>query len=75
MAVAKAGQRYRHYKGREYTVVSIARHSETLEEMVVYQAEYDTADFGPQPIWVRPREMFEEVVTVDNQSCERFVRL
>lgn len=49
--------RYRHYKGNKYTVIGTARHSETLEEMVVYHQEY-----GEHGLWVRPKEMFLEMV-------------
>ncbi len=59
--------RYRHYKGNEYTVIGVARHSETEEELVVYQKEYD--DRG---LWVRPKEMFLETVVVDGRRVSRF---
>ncbi len=59
--------RYRHYKGNEYTVVGTARHSETLEELVVYRQEY-----GEHGLWVRPREMFGETIMVDGQAVPRF---
>jgi hypothetical protein len=59
--------RYRHYKGREYTVIGTARHSETEEELVVYRQEY--GDYG---LWVRPAAMFAENVTVEGRSCPRF---
>ena len=59
--------RYRHHKGNEYTVIGVARHSETEEELVVYRKEYD--DRG---LWVRPRAMFEETVIVDGRSVPRF---
>ena len=49
--------RYRHYKGNEYEVLEIARHSETLEPMVVYRALY-----GDYEIWVRPADMWNERV-------------
>ena len=49
-------QYYRHFKGNVYRVLHIAKHSETLEEMVVYHAMY-----GERGIWVRPLAMFEEV--------------
>ena len=62
-----AAGRYRHYKGNEYTVVGVARHSETEEELVVYRQEY--GDFG---LWVRPRRMFVETVTVNGQTVPRF---
>jgi hypothetical protein len=58
--------RYRHYKGNEYEVVGIARHSETLEEHVVYRALY-----GDHGLWVRPRTMFEESVAVGGHSVPR----
>src|SRR5690349_6243479 len=59
--------RYRHYKGKEYTVLGVARHSETQEELVVYRQEY-----GEQDIWVRPKQMFSETVTVDGRDVPRF---
>jgi hypothetical protein len=52
--------RYRHYKGREYRVLGIARHSETLEPLVVYQALY-----GERGLWVRPAAMFTETVAAN----------
>ena len=60
--------RYRHYKGNEYEVIGIARHSETLEEMVVYRALY-----GDGEIWVRPKGMWNETVTVDGRAVPRFL--
>ena len=62
-----ASGRYRHYKGNEYTVIGVAQHSETLEELVVYRQEY--GDFG---LWVRPKQMFAETVTVNGQTIPRF---
>jgi hypothetical protein len=62
--------RYRHYKGNEYTVLGIARHSETLEELVVYRQEY-----GDRGLWVRPAAMFAETVEVDGQTVPRFAFL
>lgn len=58
---------YRHYKGNKYEVLGIAKHSETLQDLVVYRALY--GDFG---LWVRPLEMFVEKVLVDNKMVERF---
>lgn len=63
---------YQHYKGKQYEVIGIARHSETLEEMVVYRALYDTPDFGYAALWVRPRAMFEEMVEVNGKMVPRF---
>ena len=59
--------RYRHYKGNEYTVLGVARHSETLEELVVYRQEY-----GDRGLWVRPAAMFAETVIVDGKAVPRF---
>ena len=63
----KIGKKYRHFKGNEYLVMHIAKHSETLEELVVYQALY-----GEMGVWVRPLEMFLEQVEVDGQTVNRF---
>lgn len=62
--------RYRHYKGNEYEVIGVARHSETDERVVVYRPLYN--DTG---LWVRPLAMFAETVTVDGQTVPRFVYL
>lgn len=59
--------RYRHYKGNEYTVIGVARHSETHEELVVYRPEY-----GEGGMWVRPLAMFLETVTVEGREMPRF---
>jgi hypothetical protein len=61
--------KYRHYSGREYELVGIARHSETLEEMVIYRALYDSEEFG---MWVRPKEMFSEKVKIGGKEVKRF---
>lgn len=58
---------YEHYKGKRYRVLSIARHSETLEPMVVYQALY-----GERGIWVRPASLFTETIQRDGQAILRF---
>ena len=71
MAEIKPG-RYRHYKGKEYEVIGTAHHSETLEELVVYRAMYDSPDFGYAALWVRPAAMFVETVTVDGRQMPRF---
>ena len=59
--------RYRHFKGNEYELIGIARHSETLEEMVVYRALY-----GEGGLWVRPAAMWMETVERDGVSYQRF---
>ena len=63
-------QYYRHFKGNIYCVLHIAKHSETLEEMVVYQAMY-----GDKEIWVRPKAMFDEVVERDGKRFKRFEKI
>ena len=64
--------KYRHYKGKEYEVIGMAHHSETLELLVIYKALYDSDEFGPNAIWVRPLSMFVEEVEVDNKKMPRF---
>jgi len=59
--------RYRHYKGKEYQVIGMAKDSETLEEMVVYKQLY--GDLG---LWVRPATMWNETVIVDGEEYKRF---
>jgi hypothetical protein len=59
--------RYRHYKGRDYLVLGVARHSETQEELIVYRQDY-----GDKSLWVRPAAMFTETVTVDGKVMPRF---
>ena len=59
------GSHYEHYKGLHYKILAIARHSETLEELVVYQAMY-----GKNDVWVRPLTMFLE--NINDQSHPRF---
>lgn len=59
--------RYRHFKGMEYELLGVARHSETLETMVVYRALY-----GGKGLWVRPASMWSEVVVRDGVSAPRF---
>ena len=64
--------KYRHYKGKEYEVVGVATHSETLEELVVYKALYTIEGKGENSLWVRPRAMFEEEIEVDGVVRKRF---
>lgn len=58
---------YKHYKGNEYKVIGVAKHSETLQEMVVYRALY-----GEMGLWVRPKTMFLETIEKDGKEIERF---
>ena len=59
--------RYRHFKGKEYEVLGVARHSETEEELVVYRALY-----GDCGLWVRPVSMWNEAVERDGKTFRRF---
>ena len=64
--------KYKHYKGKEYIVIGLARHSETLEEFIVYQACYKSPEFGENAIWVRPKNMFFETVEINGEKIPRF---
>lgn len=64
--------KYRHYRGHEYEVIGLARHSETLEELVVYRALYHSPEFGANALWTRPRAMFLETVVIDGKEVPRF---
>lgn len=61
---------YRHFKGNEYEVLAVATHSETLEKMVVYKALY-----GEGGIWVRPVEMWDEIVEHNGKKVKRFTKI
>lgn len=63
----KINKKYRHFKGNEYLLLYTAKHSETLEDLVVYQALY-----GERGIWVRPLSMFLEKVEVNGKLVNRF---
>lgn len=62
--------RYRHYKGKDYQVHGVVRHSETLEALVLYTPLYNTTG-----LWVRPHAMFFGTLEVDGRSVQRFVRV
>ena len=62
--------RYRHFKGNEYEVIAVARHSETEEPMVVYRALY-----GVGGIWVRPAAMWNELIEREGKKFRRFERI
>ena len=59
--------RYQHYKGKDYMVIGIALHTETEEELVVYEQLYED-----HKLWVRPKQMFEEEIDVDGKLIPRF---
>lgn len=62
--------RYRHYKGHEYEVIGVARHSETLEPLVVYRPLYNASGW-----WVRPHAMFFEQIEFEGRLVPRFERV
>lgn len=62
--------RYRHFKGNDYELLYVAKHSETLEDMVVYRALY-----GEGGVWVRPASMWNEVVEHGGKRIKRFARI
>jgi len=64
--------KYKHYKSKLYEVVGIARHSETLKEMVIYRAFYDSEEFGKNALWARPKDMFFGKVIVGGKEIPRF---
>lgn len=64
--------KYQHYKGGEYELIGVGHHTETLEEMVIYRALYNSSEFGDQAIWVRPKTMFLEQVEWQGQKTPRF---
>lgn len=69
MKEIKLGGLYQHYKGKNYIVRDLARHSETLEWMVVYECLYENES---GKVWVRPQAMFEEEVEVNGKLQPRF---
>ncbi|KKR21277.1 MAG: hypothetical protein UT48_C0010G0025 [Parcubacteria group bacterium GW2011_GWE2_39_37] len=64
--------KYQHYKGNFYNVIGVANHSETLEELVVYQALYVHEKYGKNSLWVRPKKMFLENVVINGEELPRF---
>ncbi|NQU78747.1 DUF1653 domain-containing protein [Candidatus Woesearchaeota archaeon] len=63
--------RYQHFKGNKYEVIGTARHSETMEELVVYKALYES-EFGKDALWARPVGMFTDTLAVDGNEVPRF---
>ncbi len=64
--------KYQHFKGKFYEVIGIARDSETLEELVIYKALYDSEEFGKNALWARPKEMFLEQLEIEGKKVPRF---
>lgn len=71
MVEIKKGK-YRHFKGKEYEVLGIVHHSETLEAMVLYKGLFVSPEFGENALWVRPYEMFIEEIERDGKKMKRF---
>ncbi len=63
---------YKHYKWNLYEVMYIAKHTETLEDLVIYKALYNSSEFWNNAIWVRPKEMFQENVEINWVVSPRF---
>lgn len=63
---------YKHYKGNVYEVIGIAKHSETLDELVVYKATYQTEG---ENLWVRPKKMFTETIVLNGIETKRFEKI
>ncbi len=63
---------YQHFKGNLYEVIAVGKDSDTLEDLVVYKALYDSAEFGKNAIWIRPKEKFCEEIIVDGKKIPRF---
>jgi len=66
---------YEHYKGNQYEVIGLAHHSETLEELVVYRALYNSPDFGKNALWVRPAKIFTENIEINGKTVPRFKKI
>jgi hypothetical protein len=64
--------KYQHYKGNYYEFIGVARHSETLEELVIYRALYESKEFGKDALWARPKKMFQETVSFEGKTVPRF---
>jgi hypothetical protein len=64
--------KYRHYSGKEYEVIALSKDSDTYEDYVVYQAQYNSPEFGDRFIRVKKKELFEMMVEVDGKEVKRF---
>jgi len=63
-------EKYQHHKGGAYEIICLAKHSETMEEMVIYRSVDDH-----QKIWARPKSMFFDSVTINNETIPRFKKI
>jgi hypothetical protein len=69
------GKKFRHYKGNEYELVGFGIHTETMEELVIYKALYESGEFPIEQLWIRPKNMFFENVLVNGNKVKRFKRI
>lgn len=63
---------YQHYKGNFYRIIGIGKHSDTMEDMVVYQWLYDSPEFWPNPLRVKEKKLFEQTVEINGKQVPRF---
>lgn len=63
---------YKHYKGKEYRVIGVGKHSDTFEDFVIYQALYNSAEFGDKAFWIKPKNLFLETVNFEGEKISRF---
>ncbi|MFN7160359.1 MAG: DUF1653 domain-containing protein [Candidatus Gracilibacteria bacterium] len=66
--MVQPGQIYRHYKGKEYKILTTAKLEATLEDVVVYEGQYEDTEFGKHPVWVRPLSSFMEIVQIEKDN-------
>lgn len=72
----KPDEIYKHYKGKSYKIITLARHSEDPNLiLVIYQGLYDCTTFGSKPIWARPLDMFLDDVIIDDVKQPRFKKV
>lgn len=64
--------KYKHFKGGEYEVIGVARHSETLEKLVIYRALYKSTQFEEGQMWARPFAIFMSLKNIDGKKVPRF---
>lgn len=70
------GKQFRHYKnGKLYEIIGFATHTETLEEMVIYRSLYHSEQYGDRAMWVRPKQMFFESITLNGRVVTRFQKV
>ena len=63
---------YQHYKGNFYRIIGIGKHSDTMEDMVIYQWLYDSPEFWPNPLRVKEKKLFEQTVEINEKQVPRF---